>query len=492
MSEATVTGFEAVIGLEVHAQLLTRSKIFCGCSAAFGGPPNSQTCPVCLGLPGVLPVLNRRAVEFAIKTALALGCEIAEGCRFARKHYFYPDMPKNFQISQYELPLARGGELEFPLDGVTRRVRIHRLHLEEDVGKLLHAGTFQAAEYSLVDFNRSGVPLMEIVSEPDIRTPEEAAEYLRQLRAILVYLEVCDGNMEEGSLRCDANVSVRRAGDEAFGVKTEIKNMNSFRHVQKALAYEIQRQVRVLERGGRIAQETRLWDGDQGVTVSMRSKEYAHDYRYFPEPDLVPLTIPTAWIDEIRATMPELPQQRRARFVREYGIPEYDAAVLTASRPLADYYEAVVRAFPEPKIASNWVMVELLGQLNKEGREITQSPIAPRDLADLLALLKRGTISGKIAKTVFEEMYRTGKAAATVVEEKGLIQISDRSQLLQIIDKVLAEHPEPVADYRRGKVQSFTFLVGEVMRATRGKANPKLLNECLRERLEQDACGGRG
>jgi len=489
---STHTTFEAVIGLEVHAQLLTRSKIFCGCSAAFGAPPNSQTCPVCLGMPGVLPVLNRRVVEFAIKTAVALQCEIAGGCRFARKNYFYPDMPKNYQISQYELPLARNGMLEFPVNGLTKSVRIHRLHLEEDVGKLLHAGTFQTADSSLVDFNRSGVPLMEIVSEPDIRNPEDAAEYLRQVRAIVVYLEVCDGNMEEGSLRCDANVSVRRAGTEELGVKAEVKNMNSFKHVQKALAYEIQRQVRVLEQGGRVVQETRLWDANQEQTFPMRSKEYAHDYRYFLEPDLVPVTIPQQWIDEIRETLPELPQERRARFVRQYTIPDYDAAVLTASKPLAGYYEEVVKAFPEPKTASNWVMVELLGLLNKDGREITDSPIPPAELAALLTMLNRGDISGKTAKMVFEKMYQTGKSAALIVQEEGLTQISDQDELLRIVDEVLAQHPGPVADYRKGKVQSFNFLVGAVMKASRGKANPKSVNELLQTRLERNAPGEGG
>jgi len=489
---STHTTYEAVIGLEVHAQLLTRSKIFCGCSATFGAPPNSQTCPVCLGMPGVLPVLNRRVVEFAIKTAVALQCEIAGGCRFARKNYFYPDMPKNYQISQYELPLARNGMLEFPVNGLTKSVRIHRLHLEEDVGKLLHAGTFQTADSSLVDFNRSGVPLMEIVSEPDIRNPEDAAEYLRQVRAIVVYLEVCDGNMEEGSLRCDANVSVRRAGTEELGVKAEVKNMNSFKHVQKALAYEIQRQVRVLEQGGRVVQETRLWDANQEQTFPMRSKEYAHDYRYFLEPDLVPVTIPQQWIDEIRETLPELPQERRARFVRQYTIPDYDAAVLTASKPLAGYYEEVVKAFPEPKTASNWVMVELLGLLNKDGREITDSPIPPAELAALLTMLNRGDISGKTAKMVFEKMYQTGKSAALIVQEEGLTQISDQDELLRIVDEVLAQHPGPVADYRKGKVQSFTFLVGAVMKASRGKANPKSVNELLQTRLERNAPGEGG
>ena len=489
---ATHTTFEPVIGLEVHAQLLTRSKIFCGCSAAFGAPPNSQTCPICLGMPGVLPVLNRRVVEFAIKTAVALQCDIAGGCRFARKNYFYPDMPKNYQISQYELPLARNGMLEFPVNGLTKSVRIHRLHLEEDVGKLLHAGTFQTADSSLVDFNRSGVPLMEIVSEPDIRNPEEAAEYLRQIRAILVYLEVCDGNMEEGSLRCDANVSVRHTGTEELGVKAEVKNMNSFKHVQKALAYEIQRQVRVLEQGGRVVQETRLWDANQEQTFPMRSKEYAHDYRYFLEPDLVPVTVPLQWVDEIRGTLPELPQERRARFVRQYTIPDYDAAVLTASKPLAGYYEEVVKAFPEPKTASNWVMVELLGLLNKDGREITDSPIPPAELAALLTMLNRGDISGKIAKMVFEKMYQTGKPAALIVQEEGLTQISDQDELLRIVEGVLTQHPGPVAEYRKGKVQSFTFLVGAVMKASRGKANPKAVNELLRTLLERNAPGEGG
>ncbi len=483
-------GYEAVIGLEVHAQLLTRSKIFCGCSAAFGAPPNSQTCPVCLGMPGALPVLNKRVVEFAIRAALALGCDIAPTCRFHRKNYFYPDMPKNYQISQYELPLAQRGTVIVPVGSVVTHIRIHRLHLEEDVGKLVHAGTLHAADSSLVDFNRGGVPLMEIVSEPDIRSPEEAAEYLRQLRAILVYLGVCDGNMEEGSLRCDANVSLRPAGREELGVKAEVKNMNSFKNVQKALAYEIQRQTHILQDGGTIVQETRLWDADQELTLSMRSKEYAHDYRYFPEPDLVPLVIPPQWIDEIRTTLPELPQQRRTRFVDEYGIPDYDAAVLTASRPLADYYEEVVKASREPKLTSNWVMVELLGHLNKDGRGITDSPIQPTELAALLTLLLRGTISGKIAKTVFEQMYQTGKSAELIVKEQGLTQISNQDELLRIVQEVLAQHPGPIADYRKGKVQSLTFLVGMVMKASRGKANPQAVNELLVAQLTAEEPGG--
>jgi aspartyl-tRNA(Asn)/glutamyl-tRNA(Gln) amidotransferase subunit B len=443
-------------------------------------------------MPGALPVLNRRVVEFAIKSALALGCDIAPSSRFHRKNYFYPDMPKNYQISQYELPLAQRGTVAFPVGGVLTSIRIHRLHLEEDVGKLLHAGTLQVADSSLVDFNRSGVPLMEIVSEPDIRSPEQAGEYLRQLRAILVYLEVCDGNMDEGSLRCDANVSLRLTGREELGVKAEVKNMNSFKGVQKALAYEIQRQTRILEEGGRIVQETRLWDADQELTLPMRSKEHAHDYRYFLEPDLVPLVISSQWIDEIRATLPELPQQRRDRFAREYGIPDYDAAVLTVSRPLADYYEEVAQASHEPKLASNWVMVELLGLLNKDGRGIIDSPIPPAELTALLTLLLSGTISGKIAKTVFEQMYQTGKSAELIVKEQGLTQISNQDELLQIVEEVLAKHPGPVADYRKGKVQSLTFLVGMVMKSSRGKANPRVVGELLLTRLKGEEPGGDG
>ncbi len=478
--------YEAVIGLEVHAQLLTRSKIFCGCPTTFGAPPNSQTCPICLGMPGVLPVINKKAVEFAIRTALALNCQIAPRCLFARKHYFYPDMPKNYQISQYELPLAERGFLEFSLNGQTRRVGIQRLHLEEDVGKLLHAGVFYEAEVSFVDFNRSGVPLMEIVSRPDIRTPEEAAEYLRKLRQILVYLEVCDGNMEEGSLRCDANISVRPSGSKELGVKTEVKNMNSFKAVQKALEYEIKRQVRILEEGGRIVQETRLWDADKEITLSMRTKEYAHDYRYFPEPDLVPLQIPQEWIEEIRKTLPELPEAKRTRFVQIYGIPDYDASLLTSSRALADYFEEVIRLYGgSAKTVSNWVMVELLGYLNKEGKEITESPIPPKALAELLSLLDQGIISGRIAKEVFEEMYQTGRAPSEIVKAKGLVQISDLEELARIVDQVLQENPGPVEDFKKGKEKSFTFLVGQVMKATKGKANPKLVNDLLREKLQE-------
>ena len=473
---------EAVIGLEVHAELLTNSKMFCGCSTKFGAPPNTQTCPICLGMPGVLPVINRRGVEFGIRTALALNCTIAPMSRFARKNYFYPDLPKNYQISQYELPLAEHGWIIFTLNGETKRVGIRRVHLEEDTGKLLHAGIMEEAETSLVDFNRCGVPLMEIVSEPDIRTPEEAAEYLRQLRAILVYLGVCDGNMEEGSFRCDANVSVRPRGSREFGTKVEVKNMNSFKNVQKALDYEIRRQIKAVQAGEGLVQETRLWNADQEITLSMRSKEYAHDYRYFPEPDLVPLVVEPAWIDEIRRNLPELPEAKRQRFVREYGIPEYDAGVLTSNQELAAYYEAAVKVHDDPKTVSNWVMVELLGRLNKDGKDITASPIPPDRLGAMLGLLAKGAISGKMAKDFFEEMYTSGADPAEILKKKGG-QIADPAEVEKIIRDVLAANPGPVSEFRGGKEGAFNFLIGQVMKATRGKANPQLVNELLKKML---------
>jgi aspartyl-tRNA(Asn)/glutamyl-tRNA(Gln) amidotransferase subunit B len=474
--------YEAVIGLEVHAELLTNSKMFCGCSTKFGGPPNTQTCPVCLGMPGVLPVINRRGVEFAIRTALALNCEIAPMSRFARKNYFYPDLPKNYQISQYELPLSEHGYIEFALEGQKKRVGIRRVHLEEDTGKLVHAGIMEEAESSLVDFNRCGVPLMEIVSEPDIRTPEEAAEYLRLLRAILVYLGVCDGNMEEGSFRCDANVSVRPKGSREFGTKVEVKNMNSFKNVQKALDYEIRRQVKATRSGETLVQETRLWNAEQEISLSMRSKEYAHDYRYFPEPDLVPLVIEPAWIEEIRRSLPELPEAKRRRFVRDYGIPEYDAGVLTMSKALAGYYEATIKVHDDPKTVSNWVMVELLGRLNKDGKDITQSPIPPERLGAMLGLLAKGTISGKMAKEFFDEMYATGADPADILKKKGG-QISDPAEVERIIREILAANPAAASEYRGGKEGAFNFLIGQVMKATRGKANPQLVNELLKQAL---------
>ena len=475
--------YEAVIGLEVHAQLLTASKIFCGCSTRFGEAPNSQTCPVCLGLPGVLTVLNKKAVEFAIRTALAVRGSIAAHSVFARKNYFYPDLPKDYQISQYELPLSTGGFVEINNNGMARRVRIRRVHLEEDAGKLLHAGTMDRAEYSLVDFNRCGVPLIEMVTEPDLRTPEAAAEFLKELRATLQYLGVSQGNMEEGNLRCDANVSVRPAGSSELGVKTEVKNMNSFKNVQRALEYEIERQIRLLKSGQPIVQETHLWDATQGITLPMRGKEEAHDYRYFPEPDLVPLEISPAWVEEIAASLPEFPAERRQRFVQVYGLPEYDAAVLTASKALADFFEECTHRHRDVKLVSNWIMSELLGYLNREGKEITESPVTPAQLAGLLKLIQEGVISGKIAKVVFEEMYQTGKSPEAIIREKGLIQITDQEELGRIVDQVLAENPGPVSDFRGGKEKALTALVGAVMRATKGKANPQLINDLLRERL---------
>ena len=473
--------YEAVIGLEVHAQLLTRSKVFCGCSAAFGADPNTHTCPICTGMPGSLPVLNRKAVEFAVRMALATNCEVTPLSLFARKNYFYPDLPKGYQISQYELPLAVNGSVEIPAaDGEKKRVGITRIHMEEDAGKLFHD---EAKPFSYVDFNRTGVPLLEIVSEPDLRTPQEAADYLRLLRAILQYLEICDGNMEEGSLRCDANVSIRPMGTQTLGTRTEVKNMNSFRHVERALAYEIERQHKVLDEGGTVVQETRLWDPQKGITESMRGKEEAHDYRYFPDPDLVPLTVSPEWIEEIKKGLPELPLQRKDRFVREYQIPEYDAGVITSSKTLADYYEECVRIFPEPKQVSNWIMGDLLRLLKEDDREVEDCPVTPGQLAEMLGLIKDGTISGKIAKTVFEDMYKTGKGAAEIVKEEGLVQITDESALEKAVDEVLQNHPNEVDAYKGGRDKLFGFFVGQVMKATQGKANPKLVNEILKKRL---------
>ncbi|HET9491541.1 MAG TPA: Asp-tRNA(Asn)/Glu-tRNA(Gln) amidotransferase subunit GatB [Methylomirabilota bacterium] len=465
--------------------------MFCGCPTAFGAAPNTQTCPVCQGMPGVLPVINRRAVEFGIRTALAFNCRINTACRFARKHYYYPDMPKNYQISQYEEPLAEEGWLEIDLpDGTTRRIGIERLHLEEDVGKLVHEGTLEAAQSSLVDYNRAGVPLMETVSRPDLRSPEEAAAYLKAFRAVLVDLGVCDGNMEEGSLRCDANVSLRPRGAATLGTKVEIKNMNSFRNVQRALEFEIERQARALGAGERIVQETRLWDAERGYTRAMRTKEYAHDYRYFPEPDLPPLALPDAWIDELRRNLPELPRARRHRFVTQYGLPAYDAGVLTQSRALAEYFEQAVGEFGNPKIVSNWVMSELLRALpGDDERALRTTPLTPARLAGLLRLIDDGTISGKIAKDVFERMLRTGEAADTIVQREGLTQVADVGALAAIVDRVLADNPKPVEDYRRGRAAAAKALMGLVMKATQGKANPAVVTRLLEEKLS-DAKGG--
>jgi len=476
--------FEAVIGLEVHAEMLTQSKIFCGCSAAFGAPPNHHTCPVCLGMPGVLPALNRRVVEFAIRAGLATHCTIAPTSRWARKNYFYPDLAKGYQISQYELPICLGGWIDLVVEGAAKRVRLTRIHMEEDTGKNIHDAH---GSESLVDFNRSGVPLLEIVSEPDMSTPAEAGAYLRALRAIVVYLGICDGNMEEGSFRCDANVSVRKRGATKLGVKAEVKNMNSFRAVEKAIAYEIDRHVRTLEDGGTILQETRLWDADREETRSMRSKESAHDYRYFPDPDLPPVVVSEALIEEVRRGMPELPDARRARFVAALKLPEYDAEVLTSRRDLADYFEAVVAAHPNAKAASNWVMGDVLRLVKErkldEALVITEWPVSAAHLGELIALIDAGTISGKIAKTVFEEMVAGGGAPGAIVEARGLVQVSDEGPILAAIDQVLAAHPDKVADFRAGKDKLLGFFVGQVMKATEGKANPPLVNRLLAAKL---------
>ena len=481
LSGPPVTEYETVIGLEVHVELKTESKMFCHCPTTFGAEPNTQVCPVCLGLPGVLPVVNRKAIEYAVMVSLALNCEIAPYSKFDRKNYFYPDLPKGYQISQYDLPLARRGYLDLEVNGRRKRIGIRRVHMEEDTGKLFHPE--DGAEYSLVDLNRAGVPLLEIVSEPDIRSPEEARLYLTRLKAIIQYTGVSDVKMEEGSLRCDANVSLRPRGSEEYGTMTEIKNLNSFRSVQKALEYEVERHRRILEDGGRVVRETRGWVEGRGITVPLRGKEEAQDYRYFPEPDLVPLVLDREWVEEIRRRLPELPDQRRRRFVEEYGLPEYDAGVLTASRDLADFYEETVRLFPQPKVVSNWVMGDLMAYLNTRNLEIRKLPVTPASLARMLRMIEEGTISGKIAKTVLEEMCATGQEPEAVVREKGLVQITDEAEIAALADRVISENPSVAEDYRKGKDKAIGFLVGQVMKYSQGRANPALVNRLLREKL---------
>ena len=485
------TDYELIIGLEVHAQLATASKMFCGCSADYASAtPNSHTCPICMGYPGVLPVINAQAVDKMITTALALNCEIPEFSKFDRKNYGYPDLPKGYQISQYDRPLSRNGYLSIEVDGQPKRVGITRVHLEEDTGRLVHRN--EAGEtYTLVDMNRAGVPLMEIVSEPDIRSPEEARLYMEKLRQILLYLGVSSGRMEEGALRCDANVSVRRRGATEYGVKTEIKNMNSFRAVERAIAYEAQRQTAALERGETIEQETRGWIEDKGITVSQRSKEYAQDYRYFPEPDLPPLKVSREWVERLRAAMPELPDHRRERFEREYGLAHRDAEALTAERALADYYEDVLRAGvsnPErAKAAANWVLGDLRRLLNAEGLEIGQSRLEPAGLVDLLDMIESGKISGKQAKEVLEKSFASGEPPATVVEREGISQLADTAALERVVDEVIAENPKAVEDYRAGKTAAVQFLVGQVMKRTKGSAKPDVVRPILLGKLGASA-----
>lgn len=474
-------GFEPVIGLEVHVQLKTKTKLFCSCPNAFGAEPNRNTCPVCLGLPGSLPVLNREALRLAVKVGLALGSEVAKRLKFDRKNYFYPDLPKAYQISQYDMPVNFKGRLAVKTKNGLKQIGITRAHLEEDAGKLLHEGI---KDGSLVDYNRAGVPLLEIVSEPDLRSPEEARAYLTLLKAILQYLEISDCDMEKGSLRCDANISIRPKGEAKFGTKVEIKNMNSFRAAEKALEYEIQRQIQIGEEGGKIIQETRLWNETRGETFSMRSKEYAHDYRYFPEPDLVPFTLSREEVEEVRKTLPELPTERAERFIREYEISEADAFRLVEDRKLAAYYEACVKEKASPKLTANWILSELLGQLNARGLAAENSPVSPKALAGLIQLIENNTISGKIAKDVLPEMLTTGKSAEVIVREKGLVQVTDAKLLEEIADRVIQSNPRSAEDYRAGKKQALGHLVGQIMRETKGRANPKLVNEILEKKLK--------
>lgn len=478
---AAMAKYEPVIGLEVHVQLATRTKIFCGCPTSFGAPPNTNVCPVCLGLPGALPVLNRQAVEMAIMAALSLHCTVNPLSRFARKNYFYPDLPKGYQISQYDQPLAEHGWLEINVEGTRKRIGITRVHMEDDAGKSLHEGFRDTDRYTYVDLNRSGTPLIEIVSEPDLRSPDEAHAYLTAIKQVLQYVEVSTCDMEKGHLRCDANVSVRPRGAEKFGTKAEVKNLNSFRYAKMALDYEIGRQVALIEGGGAVVQETRLYNVDTGETVSMRSKEHAHDYRYFPEPDLVPLEVSSAWLSRIQGAMPELPADKRGRFVEKLGLREYDAQVLTLTRAASEYFEKAAEVSGDPRLTANWVTGELMGAL--KGSDITESRITPENLGELVGLIAKGEISGKLAKEIFPKMFESGDSARVIMEREGLKQISDTGALEAIVDQVIASNPKQVEQYRSGKTTVIGFLVGQAMKASKGQANPAAVSELLKTRL---------
>ena len=481
---AIATKYEVVVGLEVHAQVLTQSKMFCGCSTDYlTAPPNANTCPVCLGLPGSLPVINRRAVEATIRTALALNCEIPEFSKFDRKNYFYPDLPKGYQISQYDLPLSRRGHLDFDVKGEPRRCGITRVHLEEDTGKLLHEGAIHESQASLVNFNRSGVPLMEIVSEPDLRSADEAREYVMRLRAILQFIGVNKGDMESGQLRCDANVSLRPAGSTELGTKVEVKNMNSFRAIHRAIEYEIERQTQVLDTGGRLTQETRGWNDARGLTVSQRSKEFAEDYRYFPEPDLPPLDVSRTWVEEIHASLPELPAARRERFVTAYGLTPYDASLLTSTRPMAEFFEETVRLGAPAKASANWILGDFSRLLNADRNEIQDSSIKPRHLSKLISLIDSGAISGKMAKQIFDTMYRASDPGPALEAAGGSSQISGDAELAAIVEQVIAENAKSVADFKAGKEQALKFLIGQGMKLSKGRANPQRLDTLVREKI---------
>lgn len=478
--------YEAVIGLEVHTELQTTTKIFCGCKTSFGAEPNTNVCPVCLGLPGVLPVLNKRVLEFAVRAGLALNCEISRFSKFDRKNYYYPDLPKNFQTSQFDLPICERGHLDIEVNGEKKQIRITRAHMEEDAGKLVHHGTsITDSDYSLVDYNRTGTPLLEIVTEPDMRSAKEAVAYLEKMRAILQYIGISDCRMEEGSLRCDANVSVRPVGQKELGTKTEIKNINSFKGVEKAIEYEALRQAEILEDGGKIIQETRTWDEKEGVTKSMRTKEEANDYRYFPEPDLAPFTVSEEYIEDIRKTLPELPDERRERYIANFGLSSTDAQYMTNDKDTSDYFEKVVAAGADPKASVNWIMGEFASQLSNAGIEIAKAPVTPENLAKLLALIAKGTISGKIAKKIFAEMWKDGADPEEIVKAQGLVQISDTGALKELVVKVIANNPKAVEDFKAGKKKAVGALVGQIMKETKGKANPKVINELLNDELKK-------